>query len=225
MENDLNASPEDKVLILGISGSNRKAGTEYCVKQALRAAEESISGTITRYLSLKGKKISFCIHCDRCIKERCLCTVKDDFQEIQGAFLEADGYIIGTPVYNMNCTPLLQAFFSRLRPLFLVHPGIVANRVGGAIAVGGTRHGGQESAILAIRNFYLTFEILVTGGPSDNYGGAAVWSRDRAEEGVIEDAIGMEKVVGLGRRIAEVAWVLKKGKEGLSNQVYRNAHK
>lgn len=202
------------VKIVGISGSYRREATEYCVQEALKAAA-AVPGVTTEFIPLRGKKITACIHCNKCIKTRQLCTIQDDFQEIQEKFLQADGYIIGTPVYNMNCTPLLQSFCSRLRPIFMVYPGRLANRIGGAIAVGGSRHGGQETANLAIKNFFLTFEILVTGGPMDHYSGACVWTRDRGKEGASEDEVGMERVRGLGRRVAEVALILKAGKEAL----------
>ncbi|QGP91215.1 2-amino-4-deoxychorismate dehydrogenase [Neomoorella glycerini] len=205
------------VKILGISGSHRKGATEYCVQEALKAAA-TVPGVTTEFVSLRGKKIGHCIHCNKCIKTSQLCQIKDDFQEVQEKFLAADGYILGTPVYQMNSTPLLQDFCSRLRPTYLVYPGHFANRVGGAIATGGTRHGGQEMALLTIKNFFLTYEILVTGGPGGNYCGACVWTKDRKEEGAIEDEIGMEKVRGLGRRVAEAALILKAGKEALQSQ-------
>lgn len=206
-----------EVKILGISGSHRNGATDYCVKEALRAAEE-VPGVKTEFVSLRGKKLSHCIHCDNCIRKGELCTIKDDFQEIQDKFLEAEGYIIGTPVYQMSATPLLQDFFSRLRPTYLVYPGHFSNRVGGAIATGGTRHGGQEMALLVIKNFFHTYEILVTGGPGGNYCGACVWTKDKKEEGAREDTIGMEKVVGLGRRVAEIALTLKAGRQWLTDQ-------
>jgi len=133
-----------EVKVLGICGSHRaKGATEYSVKKALEAAE-TVPGITTQYVGLRGKKIGHCIHCNQCIKNNCLCVIEDDFQEVQQMFLDADAYIIGSPVYQMNSTPLLQDFCSRLRPTYLVHPGHFTNRVGGAIATGGTRHGGQE---------------------------------------------------------------------------------
>lgn len=204
--------------ILGICGSHRKDGaTEYCVKKALESAA-TVPGVQTEYVSLRGKKIAHCVHCNMCIKKKTLCVIEDDFQAIQDLFLEADGYILGSPVYQMNSTPLIQDFCSRLRPTYLVYPGHFANRVGGAIATGGTRHGGQEMTLLTLRNVFLTYEILATGGPGGNYGGAVVWSHDKKAQGAEEDTVGMEKVVGLGRRVAEAALILKAGKESLADQ-------
>lgn len=206
-----------QVKILGISGSHRKGATEYCVQEALKAAAE-VPGITTEFVSLRGKKIGHCINCNACLKKKSRCVIEDDFQEIYEKFLEADGYLIGTPVYNASATPLLQDFLSRIRPTGLAHPGLVPNRVGGAIATGGTRNGGQELANLVIHNFYFTYEILVTGGPMGNYTGACVWSQDLKEEGAKADVVGMKRVTTLGRRVAEVALILKAGKESLSTQ-------
>lgn len=138
--------------------------------------------------------------------------------EVYEKFLEADAYIIGTPVYQASATPMLQDFFSRIRPTGLVHPGILANRVGGAISTGGTRNGGQELSNLVIHNFFAAYEILSTAGPMGNYTGACVWSKDMKAEGAAADEVGMTRVLGLGRRVAEVALILKAGKEALAAQ-------
>ena len=207
-----------KVKILGISGSHRDGATNYCVQQALKAAEEISPCIETEFVSLRGKKIGHCVHCNACLKNSCPCIIKDDFQEVYEKFLEADAYIIGTPVYQASATPLLQDFFSRIRPTGLAYPGLIANRVGGAIATGGTRNGGQEFANLVIQNFYATFEILFTAGPMGNYSGAVVWSKDMKAEGAAADEMGMGRVLGLGRRIGEVAMILKAGKEAIAAQ-------
>ena len=88
----------ETVKILGISSSHRKGATEYCVQEALREAEK-IPGVTTEFLSLRGKNIQHCVHCNACVKNKCRCVLKDDFNPLFDQFLAADGYIIGTPVY------------------------------------------------------------------------------------------------------------------------------
>lgn len=99
------------VKIVGISGSPRSAATEYALKQALEAAGE-VEGVETSFYSLKGRRLNFCIHCDRCVNEgadRCV-IYKDDMNELYDPFYEADGYIIASPVYEMGVTgQLLQS--------------------------------------------------------------------------------------------------------------------
>ncbi|MEW6622189.1 MAG: flavodoxin family protein [Bacillota bacterium] len=199
------------VKILGISGSPRKGATDFAVKKALEAAAE-IPGVTTQYWSVKGKKIGYCMHCDKCIREKTMCYIEDDFKELEQLFLDADAYIIGSPVYDMNITAQLTACFNRLRPIYLVHPGVLKNKVGGAISLGGTRHGGQETTLQAIINFYLMHGILVCGGLGGCYSGGTVWTKDGKAQGAADDEVGMNTVLGLGRGVAEAAVVAAIGR-------------
>ncbi|MHB8757752.1 MAG: flavodoxin family protein [Bacillota bacterium] len=207
------------VKILGVSGSPRKSGTEYMVREALKAAEE-VPGVSTTMLTLRGKKIDFCLHCDRCLREGVLnCQAHDDaMKELIPLFLEADAYLIGSPIYQMNMSGLLLTFINRLRPLWpMVKEGKFSTRVGGALIVGGHRHGGQQTALEAINNFYLTYGMIPVTGGADAYSGGAVWSDDRKEAGVREDEVGLATVRVMGRRVAEVARVIQAGRRALSD--------
>lgn len=204
--------------IVGISGSVRAGGaTEYSTKACLEAAG-SVPGIQTTFISLRGKKISPCIHCDNCIRKHQLCSIQDDFQEIQEEILSADGLIISSPIYCMGSAPFILNVMSRLRPTYLLYPGHFAYRIGGAIAVGGTRNGGQDTTLQNLLGYMQTFEIVITGGPGGNYNGASVWSQDNRAAGAEADEVGMKTVTGLGKRVAELALILKTGKETLEKQ-------
>lgn len=198
--------------ILGISGSPRKGATEFAVKEAL-AVTEQIPGIETEYWSIRGKKIGYCVHCDSCIRNKTMCIIKDDLQELEKLVLEADGFIIGSPVYDMNISAQLAAVFNRLRPMYLVYPGHLQNRVGAALTTGGTRHGGQEMANLAIINYYLMHEMLVSGGLGGCYNGGTVWSRDNKAQGAMDDQVGLDTVKRLGLGVAEAVMVTEMGRE------------
>ncbi|MHB9059369.1 MAG: flavodoxin family protein [Bacillota bacterium] len=203
------------VKILGVSGSPRKSNTEYIVQEALRAAAE-IPGVATEFIALRGKRINHCLHCDRCIRKEvlwCPAHEDDDMKEIYPKIAEADGFILGSPVYQMNMSAQMLTFLNRLRPLWpLIKAGHLKTRVGGAVAVGGTRHGGQEKALQAINNFYMCFGIIpVSGGPWA-YNGGAVWSQDKKAQGAAEDEVGLATVHALGRRVGEVTSLIAAGK-------------
>ena len=55
------------VHILGVSGSPQNGATKFSVQEALKAAEE-IGGVTTDFIDLRGMKINFCIHCNRCVQ-------------------------------------------------------------------------------------------------------------------------------------------------------------
>lgn len=198
--------------ILGICGSPRKGATEYAVQEALKEVEK-IPGIETEYWSVRGKKLSPCVHCDACIRKGTMCIIKDDLQELEEKILEADGIIIGSPVYDMNITAQLTAVFNRLRPIYLVHAGKLQNKVGAAITTGGTRYGGQELAKLPIINFFLMHEMLVSGGLGGCYIGGTIWSKDGKAQGAEDDTVGMDTIKRLAKGVSEAVMVSKYGLE------------
>jgi multimeric flavodoxin WrbA len=210
--------------IIGLCGSPRKGATEYALEVALEAAEK-VPGIETELILLRGKDIKRCIHCNMCMESKTplpdYCTLKDDMKGLIDRFVTGDGFIIGSPVYEVTVTGLLKDFMDRFRGKAFAmlrkgqNPFERNPRVGGGIAVGGTRHGGQELTLTAINNFYLTYEFLVTGGPLGNYLGASVWSKDRKAQGVQEDEVGLDRLEKLGKRVAEFALVLEAGRQRL----------
>ena len=208
------------VKILGISGSPRKASTDFVVLEALKAAEE-IPGIETEFWGVRGKKINFCTHCDRCIKEKTLCYIDDDVKILIDKILDADGLIIGSPVYDMGITAQLTAIINRTRPFYMVMPGALKNKVAGAITVGGTRHGGQETALQIIHNWFLSSELLATGGLGGCYNGGTVWSQDKKAAGAEADTVGMNTVIALGRGVAEAAMISSIGRKGWAEEKIR----
>ncbi|MDH4292314.1 MAG: flavodoxin family protein, partial [Dehalococcoidia bacterium] len=84
-------------MIVGICGSPRKQATEYVLREALNMLEKM--GFETKFFTVRGKNISFCRHCDYCLKNK-ECAVKDDMYELYPLLKDAKGIIIATPVYN-----------------------------------------------------------------------------------------------------------------------------
>ncbi len=153
-----------KVKILGISGSPRKGNTLMMVNKALEAASE-IEGVESSILDLRGK-INPCIDCDKCPVNppQKHCKVSDKMDDIYPKLIEADGIIIGSPVYCNTINAQTKALMDRCRPL--VREGMLLRyKVGGAIAVGGGRHAGQEKAVSAIIDFFLVHGMYPVGLP------------------------------------------------------------
>ena len=207
-----------KVRIIGVSGSPRKGLTDHLVQVALEEASK-VEGVETIFLPLRDKDINHCIQCERCLKltpgkkhDNYCPAFQDDMDKLIELWLSADGYIIGSPVYEMNVTPMLNIFMGRFRPLWRVFKGVHRNKVGGSIAVGGTRHGGQETTIAMINNFYLLSEMFAVGGPGGDYCGASVWSKDKLPN-EFDDQIGLDQVKRIGKRVAEATKIVKAGIE------------
>lgn len=200
------------VKILGICGSPRRKSSYTALKAALDAAAEQ-TNVETELIELMGRKINPCIHCNKCVKkdsDRCA-VYEDGMTELYDKFYRADGIIIASPVYEMNVTPQLAAFFSRFRSAWMVsakEPYFFTKKVGTAIVVGGTRNGGQESTINAINNFFNTQGVTICGGGAGVYAGVSLWNPgDGSTE--MHDETGMENAVKMGRKIAVMAKALE----------------
>lgn len=203
--------------ILGICGSPRAASTEYAVREALNSIEHREDVEVS-YMTLKGKKIAPCNGCGYCKKNKTWCCLKDDFGELLDEFMEADAYLVGSPVYVYGPTPQLAAFFSRMRPLFHVYPELMRDKLGAAMAVGGTRNGGEEMAVGGIINMMMARGINIICNEPYGYAGGYIWSGDGGPEGAKKDEIGMNGLKKLVHKLADMAVIREYGKEALKQR-------
>lgn len=151
------------VKILGISGSPRKGGnTEIMLKCALDAAA-GIEGVTVEYVDLTGK-LSGCIDCDKCPVNppEKFCILNDKMDEIYPKLVEADGVILGSPVYFGTVTAQMKAFMDRCRPLGRAG-SLMRYKVGGGLSVGACRSGGQEKTIGAMIDYFVLSGYLPVG--------------------------------------------------------------
>ena len=201
---------EQKIKFFGISGSPRKASTDYIVREALRYASEKYP-VETEYFSAMGKKLNFCIHCDYCIRNRKGCIHDDDMKQVYDKLKWADALLIGTPVYQGMVSGQTKVIMDRCRAIAAADPHFILNKPGAALAVGGDRTGGQEPSIQAILNFYIINEAIPTGGGSfgANLGGT-FWSKDKGAEGVKEDEEGLKSMRKTVNRLVNMALMAKK---------------
>jgi multimeric flavodoxin WrbA len=209
------------ISVLGLCGSPRKGATEYALKVGLDIIRENSEFEINM-VNLRGKKINSCIHCDKCLKTNSgRCEVfQDDVDEIIEIWERTHVYLVASPVYCMGVTPILSAFFSRLRPQrhkLLKQKYTQLPKVGAALTVGGTRHGGQETTAEVINNFYLSRGILVLGG-GGAYNGGTIWSKDGLQEGALLDSVGIETVDTIARRLVGAAKMLYCGAKVLEKE-------
>ncbi len=196
--------------LFGISGSPRKAATDWIIREALRYAEERWNAE-TRYFSVRGKKLNFCIHCDHCIKEGG-CIHDDAMNEVYAGFEWADAIIIGTPVYQGTLSGQAKVVLDRMRAFAASNPRALREKVGAAVADGGDRIGGQEFAIIAITDFYVINEMIHVGGGAFGANlGATFWSKDKGVAGVQDDREGLKSLYKTVDRLMEVCFMMEGG--------------
>ena len=83
--------------IIGLVGSPREGNTKILIEEALKAAKNK--EIETELIHLGKMKISPCNACDAC-KDAGDCIIKDDFQKVVEKIKQAQGIIIGSPVYS-----------------------------------------------------------------------------------------------------------------------------
>jgi multimeric flavodoxin WrbA len=192
------------ITLLGISGSPRLKSTHYAVNEALDYAR-SRHDVETDYFSVHTKTIGFCTHCDFCIRKKQGCIQDDAMGELYEKMLRADGWILGSPVYQGHMSGQMKTVLDRSRAVVARDRHAFRNKVGTGICIGGDRNGGQEPALQSLIDFYVINEMIPVGGGAFGANlGAAVWSRDKGAEGVKADEDGVAAVHRVVDRMIEV---------------------
>jgi multimeric flavodoxin WrbA len=123
------------IRILGISGSPVKDGNcDTLTKEALKMASK-YGGVETDFVTLAGRNISSCQHCQWCIANRSPCKIEDDLPDILDRIREADGLLLGGPIWKWTLSSPLINLYSRLRYVDFFTPDL-RNKVVGALVCG-----------------------------------------------------------------------------------------
>ena len=102
--------------ILVISSSLRGgSNSDILADEFIRGAREA--GNKVEKISLRGKKINFCIGCLAC-QQSGNCVLKDDMAEILPVMQQADVICFASPVYFYDMCGQLKTFLDRTNPLF-----------------------------------------------------------------------------------------------------------
>lgn len=200
--------PDTKPLkILAISGSPRKGKTTatalgVCLEAAQAVDPQSIE---VELIELAGLKLPLEPALDMPLEPG----QRDDFPPLAAKLTDprVAGIIVGSPVYFGDMTSLCKAMFDRWR-LFRKDFAL-SNRVGGALAVGAARNGGQENVLRSIHLAMFGQEMIVVGdGRPTSHGGATLWNNYKDD--ILKDEPGIATAKNLGRRVAEVARLIRR---------------
>lgn len=180
-----------------LSGSPRSKGNTIQILDECRKimAEQGAEAEI---ISLADKKIESCVACNKCASIK-KCVIEDGLNEIMDKIREAQGFIIGAPVYFGTARGDIMSAIQRIGKVSRSTDGFLSRKVGGPIAV--ARRGGHTATIQEMLMFYLINDMIVPGSTYWNivFAGAPgeVW----------KDEEGMKTI----RRFVEnVAYVMNK---------------
>jgi multimeric flavodoxin WrbA len=207
------------VHVLGVAASPRSGATTRLVRACLMGAG-TLPDVTTEYVSLAGRRISACDGCAACLAAGG-CVIDDDMQPLYGAMLRADVIVLGTPVYFGSPSALCKAFMERVAGLGLAEKRLRL-KVGGAIAAGGSRNGGQETTLQALHLWFHINDMIPIGitAPVTQWGvtSSGGMGEDDVERDVFELHMSGRRVPALGiawmygRKLATIASILQAGR-------------
>lgn len=194
---DINISGKN-LLVVGINGSSRKDGnTDIIIRTVFEVLNNS--GIATELIRLADFDLHPCRGCFAC-KGRGNCVFGNDgFNEIFSRVTDADGLLLGSPVYSADVSGVMKIFLERAGVVVATNPGLLRHKVGAAVAA--VRRGGGMTTVDTMNHFMLNKEMILAGSTYWNM----VYGRNPGD--VLSDEEGMANMHNLGQNMA---WLLKK---------------
>lgn len=200
---------EETYKVLLVNGSAHVNG---CVARAFDEVEKTLNeaGISTERINVGNKDVRGCIGCNYC-RTHGKCVFNDIVNETAPKLAEADGLILGTPVYYAGPNGQLHAFMDRL--IYSTSGTIDLNQKVGATVVS-SRRAGSTSAFDSLNHFFSICSMPVV---SSTY-----WNEVHGftAEDVENDQEGLQTMRNLARNMAFLIKAIRaqKEKEGLPQQ-------
>lgn len=181
--------------VLAINGSPRKDGnTAVLIRTILKELEKE--GISTETIQLGGKKIHGCTACMKCFENRDKkCVIDDDLvNTCIEKMSNADGILLGSPVYFLDVTSEMKALIDRAGFVSYANGFPLKNKIGNATVA--VRRAGASRTADTMLHFFLANEMIVAGLPVIGMG------RDIGD--VEKDEEGMGRAKNLGETMARL---------------------
>ena len=181
-----------KVILL--SGSPRKGGN---TEQALNICAEAIraAGVEAEVISLAGKDIRGCKACYAC-RDKNKCVMDDGLNEIIEKVKDAEGFIVGAPVYYGTARGDVMNAIQRIACVAGGNGKWLSGKVGGPVIV--ARRGGHTATLQEMLMHCFICGMVVPGSSYWNM----MFGRNPGE--INEDEEGVNTIKNFGTNVAEV---------------------
>jgi len=186
--------------VIAINGSARKNGnTSILIEKVFEPLRQN--GIECEQVQLAGHEVHGCKACYKCSnKKNKRCSFEDDFfNECLGKMIEADGIILGSPVYVTDVSSEMKALIDRACMVSKSNGGLFKRKAGAALMA--VRRGGAIHAFDTMNHFFTITEMIIVGSNYWNF----AFGLEKGD--VIKDKEGMETMKVLGENMA---WLLKK---------------
>jgi len=185
---------------VAFNGSGRKDGNTAILLRVV-LDELAKEGIETELIQLAGRPLQGCIACYKCFenKDKKCAVTSDKLNEYLGKMMEADGILLGSPVYYADASASIKALIERCGLVSLANGGLYTHKVGAAVAA--VRRAGAIRTFDTLNHFFQYSQMFIVGSTYWNVG------MGREPGQVKEDAEGIRTMETLGKNMA---WLLKK---------------
>ncbi len=186
--------------VLLINGSPRADGNTFTALNEMKKIFEA-EGIGAQIIHIGNKAIRGCIACGSCYKNG-KCVFDDSVNEVAPLFGEADGLVVGSPVYYASANATLIAFLTRL--FYSAHIDKTM-KVGASVVAG--RRGGLTATYDELNKFFAIAGMPIASGQYWN----GVHGRDKGE--ALKDEEGLQSMRTLAKNMAFLMKSIALGKE------------
>lgn len=188
------------IKVVAFNGSPRKNGnTSILIDTVFSVLTQE--GIATEVVQIGNKVVHGCTGCGKCreVKNR-RCQIKNDLlNDCISKMIEADGIILGSPVYFADVTSEMKALIDVAGYVTRGNGHLLARKAGAGIVA--VRRAGEIHALNSMNNFFLINQFII---PGSSYWNVAM---GREPGDVLNDAEGIQTMHRLGENMA---WLLKK---------------
>lgn len=186
--------------VVAFNGSARKGGnTASMIRIVFEELEKE--GIETEIIEFGKEHIPGCDACRRCFTEKNQrCAVEEDMlNECLEKMLEADGIILGSPVYFADVTANMKAFIERVGYVARANDDMLKRKVGASVVA--VRRGGAIHTYDSMNHLFGICQMYTVGSRYWNLGRA----RERGDFDGDEEGIETMRILG-----QNMAFLLKK---------------
>ena len=177
--------------------SSRKNGNTAIIIKTI-FEELSKVGIESELIQLADIDIQPCRACFACKGKRNCVFKSDGFSDVFNRMVDADGIILGSPVYSADVSSKMKALLDRGGVVVATNPGLLKHKAGASVAA--VRRAGGVTAVDTMNHFMLNKEMIVVGSTYWNM----VYGREIGD--VMNDEEGIANMRNLGQNMA---WLLK----------------
>jgi multimeric flavodoxin WrbA len=199
MERNQVRKGEKTMKVVAFNGSSRKDGNTAILLGTV-LGELAREGIETELIQMAGKPLQGCMACYKCFenKDRKCSVNSDKLNEYLGKMIEADGMVLGSPVYYADATATIKALIERCGFVSAANGGLFTHKVGAAVAA--VRRAGAIRTFDTLNHLFQYSQMFIVGSTYWNIG----IGRNPGE--VKDDIEGIRTMENLGKNMA---WLLK----------------